>query len=322
MTARFDHRIIFLIIFIAIFFSKGSTILQAQNFSIDTSGFFNESNSKEVIPAFETGPSGFEYPDDLLTEDDENSYVPADIIFVPSEVLYNNRWDTLYIRTGRNDFSNWHDTIPLLLNNPTESAFHFPHKGKLLSRYGVRGGRFHAGMDIKLELGDTIVSAFDGKVRVARVMSGYGKMVVVRHTNGLETVYGHMSKILVNINDEVKAGSPLGLGGRTGRASTTHLHFETRFLGEHFDPGRIIDFENYSLTTDTLIVNKNFWKAGSAHSPAVATSQGAKKYHVIHSGETLSAVSRKYKVSVDDLCRLNGIKKTKVLQIGTRVRVK
>ena len=311
------HKVVVIIIALQLCFMIVSEHSHAQGFTIDTSGFFNEVTSKTLPPDFETGPYGFDYSDELLTE--EENFIPDDMIFVPNEVLYKNRWDTLYIRTGRTDFSNWNDTIHLLLNNPEETAFHFPFKGRLLSPYGPRGSRFHAGMDIKLETGDTIVSAFDGKVRIARVMNGYGRMVVVRHNNGLETVYGHMSKILVNINDEVRAGQALGLGGRTGRATTSHLHLETRLLGEHFDPRRIIDFDSFTLKTDTLHVNRSFWMASPDKSTASAS--GSKKYHVVKSGDTLSAISRKYKLSLNELCRLNGIKHNKILQIGTRIRV-
>lgn len=293
--------------------------IQAQGFIIDTSAFYNESTNKALLPDMELGPACYDYPDEFLEDEEEQAFIPDDIIFIPNQVLYKNRWDTLYIRTGKNDFSNWNDTIHLLLNNPQETAFCFPYKGKLISPYGTRGSRFHAGMDIKLETGDTVVSAFDGRVRIARVMSGYGKMVVVRHNNGLETVYGHLSKLLVNINDEVKAGTPLGLGGRTGRASTSHLHFETRLMGEHFDPRRIIDFDGFTLKTDTLSVDKSFWRA--APSSATASASGAKKYHTVKNGDTLSAISRKYKTSVKELCRLNGIKPDKILKLGTRIRV-
>ena len=200
----------------------------------------------------------------------------------------------------------------------------FPYKGKLLSKYGMRGGRFHAGMDIKLETGDTVISAFDGTVRIARVMSGYGKMVVIRHHNGLETVYAHLSKILVNINEVVKAGQPIGLGGRTGRATTSHLHFETRYLGEHFNPDRIIDFDNYTLVRDTLLINKEFWhplKASSTIASAHDEKSVSKKYHTIRQGDTLSIIARKYRTSVKSICKLNGIKESKTLQLGKKLRV-
>ncbi|GAP42772.1 murein DD-endopeptidase MepM and murein hydrolase activator NlpD [Lentimicrobium saccharophilum] len=295
----------------------------AQSFTIDTSAFLNEEREYLRIQKMPEHDAESTNEEELLTEEDGDNFVPEDMIFVPSDVLYNNRWDTLYIRTGRIDAAGMSDSVLLLLNNPAETPFAFPHKGKLISKYGQRGSRFHAGMDIKLETGDTVVSAFDGKVRIARVMSGYGKMVVIRHHNGLETVYSHLSKILVNINQEVKAGEPVGLGGRTGRASTTHLHFETRFRGEHFNPGKIIDFENYTLRVDTLLISKEFWSLGRSASSLAndGTASSGSKYHTIRSGDTLSKIARRYGTTVNQLCRINGIKPTKVLRIGSRIRV-
>lgn len=288
----------------------------AQGFVIDTSRFLNDTDTTLIIPESAI------YEDEILPEDEERSTFDESI-FVPVDVLYKDRWDTLYIRSGKVNLDEIHDSAFIWLNNPNETAFHFPYKGRLLSKYGWRSGRFHAGMDVKLETGDTVVSAFDGKVRIARVMSGYGKMLLVRHTNGLETVYAHLSKILVNINDSVKAGQPIGLGGRTGRATTSHLHFETRYLGEHFNPDRIIDFENFTLIKDTLLINKEFWHPLKAKTIASAYDDNTigKKYHIIRQGDTLSAIARKYKTSVKRICQLNGIKQTKILQLGKRLRV-
>lgn len=295
----------------------------AQSFTIDTSAFLNEERENLRIQKMPEQDTESTDEEELLTEEDGDNFVPEDMIFVPSDVLYNNRWDTLYIRTGRIDVAGMSDSVLLLLNNPVETPFAFPYKGKLISKYGQRGSRFHAGMDIKLETGDTVVSAFDGKVRIARVMSGYGKMVVIRHNNGLETVYSHLSKILVSINQEVRAGEPIGLGGRTGRATTTHLHFETRFRGEHFNPGKIIDFENYTLRVDTLLISKEFWSSGRSASSLAndGTGSSGSKYHTIRSGDTLSKIARRYGTTVNQLCRINGIKPTKVLRIGSRIRV-
>jgi murein DD-endopeptidase MepM/ murein hydrolase activator NlpD len=304
------------VLLVAVLFSAAMQVSLAQGFVIDTNSFLNEVDTTRIIQETHT------FEDEILPEDEE-SFITGDSISVPSDLLYKNRWDTLYIRTGKVNFSEIHDSVIIRLNNPAETPFHFPYKGKLISKYGWRSGRFHSGMDIKLNQGDTIVSAFDGKVRIARVMSGYGKMIVIRHNNGLETVYSHLSKILVGINQEVKAGQPIGLGGRTGRATTTHLHFETRYLGEHFNPDRIIDFENHSLIRDTLIINKQFWQPTKASTIASVYDEGSadKKYHTIKQGDTLSAIARKHKTSVKRLCQLNGIRENKVLRIGTRLRV-
>jgi len=314
-----------------------------QGFVIDTTDFFQFEDTLGI------GPAMFDY-DQVIeneiieieenaigggeTEDEqENNFVPADIIFVPADVKNNGRWDTLYIRTSRTDFSKLEEPKHILLNNPVEGKFCFPFKGKLISPYGPRGRRFHAGADIKLETGDTIRSVFTGKVRIARVMSGYGKLIVIRHNNGLETVYGHLSRMLVKVNQEVKAGDPIGLGGRTGRATTTHLHFETRYLGEHFNPNRIIDFDNFCLKQDTLIIDKDFFKkkSGSTVSTAksepetdkpAATKTTSSKYHTVKSGDTLSAMAVRYKTTVSKICKLNGFTSGKKLKIGMRVRVK
>lgn len=307
----------FLRVFIfSAFLFAGIQFSRAQVFVIDTNSFLNEVDTTRLIQETHT------FEDEILP-DDEERVLTEDSFFIPNDVLYKNRWDTLYIRTGRVNLTEIHDSVFIFLNNPHETPFHFPFKGKLISKYGWRSGRFHSGMDIKLEQGDTIVSAFDGKVRIARVMSGYGKLIVIRHNNGLETVYSHMSKIIVGVNQEVKAGQPIGLGGRTGRATTTHLHFETRYLGEHFNPDRIIDFENHTLIRDTLVINKEFWQPTKASTIASAHDEGSadKKYHTIKQGDTLSAIARKHRTSVNRLCQLNGFKENKVLRIGSKIRV-
>ncbi|MBW6489602.1 MAG: peptidoglycan DD-metalloendopeptidase family protein [Lentimicrobium sp.] len=311
-----NSRVIFFqLLFSSTFIVVSTQYAVAQAFAIDTATFLNAqdaiiSDSEEV-----------QFHDEILPEDEERP-LTDDSIFIPSVELYKNKWDTLYIRTGMPPVSEIHDSVFIWLNNPNETPFHFPFKGKLISKYGWRGSRFHAGMDVKLTENDTVVSAFDGKVRIARVMSGYGKMVVIRHHNGLETVYSHFSKILVSVNQEVKAGQPIGIGGRTGRATTTHLHFETRYLGEHFSPDRIFDFENYTLIKDTLLIDRAFWQT-QKNITETNTFGGevVNKYHTIRQGDTLTSIAKRYKTSVNRLCQLNGISQKKTLKIGTRLRV-
>jgi len=330
---KYIFKSILLVLFIVVLSSSG----HGQGFVIDTTDFFYPGDTTKP------GPGGFNYDftyeepvleDENMEEEPGKGYVPGDIIFVPSAVVNNNRWDTLYIRTGRTDLSTLDEPKTILLNDPVEGKFCFPFRGKVISPYGPRGRRFHAGMDIKLENGDTVRSAFSGKVRIARVMSGYGKMVVVRHNNGLETVYGHLSKILVTVNQEVRAGDVLGLGGRTGRATTTHLHFETRYMGEHFNPGKIIDFNNFCVLKDTLVIDKDFFnrkksspqgtsvqKNGDGNSGTSAQAVTS-KYHTIKSGDTLYAIALRYKTTVSKICKLNGISAKKKLTVGKRLRVK
>ncbi len=306
-----------LIIIAQIWFLLSSFNSYSQTFSIDTTTFLNPEIN-------ETGPEYFEYePDEYEPELISNESVTRDMMFVPTDVLYNNRWDTLNIRIGRTDWSKISDSALLFMHDLREHRFVFPFKGKVISNYGPRGGRFHAGVDIKLDKGDTIVSAFDGKIRIARSIHGYGKVVVVRHLNGLETVYAHLSKYLVEVNDEVTAGQPLGLGGRTGRATTEHLHFETRILGEHFNPIKIINFEEYCLTEGLLAMDKYNLGFGSKEVSMVSSNSGNDdvSYVKIKSGDTLYSIARRHKTTVDRLCRMNGITPKKVLKIGTKLKV-
>lgn len=135
-----------------------------------------------------------------------------------------------------------------------DDAFVFPLPGaKVISPYGTRRGRNHTGIDLKTRANDTIVAAFSGIVRVSGRSGGYGNVVVVRHYNGLETVYSHNIKNLVKSGDRIKAGTPIGLTGRTGRATTEHVHFEVRVNGEHFDPNLVIDFGTHKLLQKCLV---------------------------------------------------------------------
>jgi murein DD-endopeptidase MepM/ murein hydrolase activator NlpD len=176
---------------------------------------------------------------------------------IPASKLYNNNWNNKDVRLNSDKMFDKNATYVLTLVNETDNAFVFPFKGKVISPFGYRGRRIHTGTDIKLDLNDEVYSAFDGVVRMAKRYSGYGNIVVVRHPNGLETVYSHLNKIKVKVNQEVKAGDLVGLGGRTGRATTTHLHFETRFLGQPFNAEKLLDFQNYTLKTDTFVIDKN-----------------------------------------------------------------
>lgn len=136
---------------------------------------------------------------------------------------------------------------------------------KVTSQFGRRWGRQHQGIDVKVYIGDTISSAFDGKVRIAKYdPRGYGYYVVIRHPNGLETLYGHLSKHLVKPNQIVRAGEPIGLGGNTGRSTGSHLHFETRLLGQPINPVFMFDFENQDVTGDSYIAKTGSISKGSA----------------------------------------------------------
>lgn len=162
------------------------------------------------------------------------------------------------------------------------SEYTTPTPGHITSNYGYRSrfGRMHYGIDLKLQVGDTVRAAFSGKVRLTKYEGrGYGYYVVVRHDNGLETVYGHLSKFLVKPGQRIRAGQPIALGGNTGRSTGPHLHFETRFLGLAVNPEAIIDFTHGVTHKDIFTFNKASYDKSQKYGPRKkqATASKAKK---------------------------------------------
>ena len=211
----------------------------------------------------------------------------------------------------------------------------------LTSNFGSRWGRQHKGLDIKVYIGDTIRAAFPGKVRVVRYEAGgYGNFVVIRHHNGLETIYGHMSKHLVKPDQDVKAGDPIGLGGNTGRSTGSHLHFETRLCGVALNPALMFDFRNQDVVGDDYMFRKSTYSKESAQATrlrgvggssvvredvldtpgsanAVAKRATATTHlHKVKKGETLYSIARKRHTTVDAICKLNRISKNTRLKMG------
>ena len=189
---------------------------------------------------------------------------------------------------------------------------------KITSKFGPRRRRMHNGIDVKVYIGDTIRAAFSGKVRMVKYeRRGYGKYVVIRHENGLETIYGHLSKQMVNEDQYVEAGEVIGLGGNTGRSTGSHLHFETRFLGQAINPALLFDFEKQDIVTDTYLFQKgnNRYRRNNAKAGVVATS-GDVQYYKVRKGDSLSRISQKTGVSIDRLCKLNGITRRTTLRIN------
>ena len=231
----------------------------------------------------------------------------------PALSLYPN-WNNQYVHAYGNAIIPDTYTIDL-------TGFHMPTPStKITSPFGPRWRRMHNGLDLKVNIGDTIVAAFDGKVRIVKYERRvYGKYVVIRHDNGLETVYGHLSKQLVEENQLVKAGEVIGLGGNTGRSTGSHLHFETRFLGIAINPIYMFDFPKQDIVADTYTFRKakGVKRAGS-HDTQVA--DGTIRYHKVKSGDTLSRIAKLRGVSVSTLCKLNRIKPTTTLRIGQVLR--
>ena len=189
---------------------------------------------------------------------------------------------------------------------------------KITSKFGPRRRRMHNGIDVKVYIGDTIRAAFSGKVRMVKYeRRGYGKYVVILHENGLETIYGHLSKQMVSEDQYVEAGEVIGLGGNTGRSTGSHLHFETRFLGQAINPALLFDFEKQDIVTDTYLFKKgnNRYRRSSSKAGVVA-SNGDAQYYKVRKGDSLSRISQKTGVSIDRLCKLNGITRRTTLRIN------
>lgn len=246
----------------------------------------------------------------------------------PADTLYDGLWHQDQIPYAsrdsiRNLVTDTAFQLILPLVGKGIGTFVNPIEGKVTSRFGPRRYRYHYGIDVNLNTGDTVVAAFCGKVRMAKYHYGYGYMVVLRHHNGLETVYGHFSKILVDTNQNVKAGEPIGLGGNTGRSYGSHLHFETRFLGQPFNPEFVINYDDWKLLDDTLVLTAvNFKHLGGRSSTGSTSTPGLAQYHKVRSGESLSVIARRHGTSVNRLCQLNNISATTTLQIGRSLRVR
>lgn len=192
---------------------------------------------------------------------------------------------------------------------------------KITDIFGYRPNRrrLHQGMDIKVQTGDTIYAAFDGKVRITSYQRrGYGYYVVIRHNNGIETLYAHLSKRLVNVNHNVKAGEPIGLGGNTGRSSGSHLHFETILMGKSIDPALMFDFKNQRMTGESYMYRKPGTKYVENGKVKIAGPE--KKYHKVKSGDTVEKIARKYGVSQKRIFELNGLKPNSIIRPGQSLR--
>ena len=192
---------------------------------------------------------------------------------------------------------------------------------KITSKFGPRRRRMHNGIDVKVYIGDTIRAAFGGKVRMVKYeRRGYGKYVVIRHDNGLETIYGPLSKQMVKEDQYVEAGEVIGLGGNTGRSTGSHLHFETRFLGQAINPALLFDFEKQDIVTDTYLFKKGNNRYRRSNNASAYASNGDIQYYKVRKGDSLSRIAKKTGTSIDALCKLNKISRRTTLRIGQVLR--
>ena len=253
----------------------------------------------------------------------------------PASQLYDD-WDNTYAHKQ----TELPDSFRISLKH-----FCMPTTSRVItSKMGPRWRRMHKGIDVKVYIGDTIRAAFSGKVRVKRYEArGYGKFLVIRHPNGLETIYGHMSDWLVDENETVKAGQPIGLGGNTGRSTGSHLHFETRLCGVALNPALLFDFVNQDVTADYYMFRKSNYEQESVAVNKTIRLDGAPeetetveeqkeiaesevrqytetRYHKVKSGETLYSIAKRRGVTVEQLCKLNHLTRDVKVRPGQILR--
>jgi murein DD-endopeptidase MepM/ murein hydrolase activator NlpD len=268
-------------------------------------------------------------------EETEEETPDTTLILFPSHDLYTS-WDTNAAHPYKFNEIFKEDSVVIQLTQEGDCGFVLPYKGNLTSLFGWRRYRPHYGTDIDLETGDTVVASFDGMVRVARYYHGYGNCVIIRHNNGLETVYAHLSKLLVESGQTVFAGTLLGLGGNTGHSYGSHLHYEIRYLGQALDTQDFIDYEKGELKSGCFVLRKldvenkyDLRALHSRHKHDLMARRGGKygKYPVkagiykVRNGDTLGAIARKRGTTVKSLCRKNGIKPTTRLKVGQRLKI-
>lgn len=279
--------------------------------------------------SWDAQPVDFTVRSSIMREDTTNLYdVEFENIVTVSEELsidcvwvtltkYYAVWNSERINPYSYNISEFNDTIPMQLYDTTKNQnWSMPLADiRVTSMFGFRRYRWHHGIDLDLSTGDPVYASFDGIVRISRYnRSGYGNFVVLRHYNGLETLYGHLSKANVEVGQFVKAGEEIGKGGSTGRSTGPHLHYEVRYRGYAFDPREIYDFENQRMKTDLFRLKPTHFKHLQTQRQTV--------WHTTRSGDSLSKIAQRYRTTVYNLCKLNRISSKSTLRVGKKLRVK
>ena len=287
-----------------------------------------------VVSVIDTLSTPSEQISIVLFNDNTWRYVLAEG-FRNDTTVFDDHWNTTATNAYTDiELNTFPDATPIQLVDSLRS-YHYPYIGRITSKYGPRRGRAHQGLDMSLKVGDPVYAVFDGKVRLSKAAGNYGNLVIIRHNNGLETYYAHLSERSVQTGDWVVAGQQIGLGGNTGRSTGPHLHFEVRYRGQSFDPERIIDFKTGELRREELLLKRRHFSIYAKYEQDFddeveiakieeeeRKAAQAIKYHTVRSGDTLGALARKYGTTVNRICQLNGIKSTSILRIGQKLRVR
>jgi len=318
MVKKYFRYVIFFsfFIFINVQFSNAQ-VIEEDSVTVEDEG---EPDEEEIDDSF-TGYTDLHYWDFMR--------IPGfhfDTTMIPSTNYYPFGWDTVTINPYKEDLKEMSDTVLLHLKDSNDCMFHPPAIGELSSGFGFRAwGRrkkFHFGVDVKMEKGDPVYVIFDGVVRVAKRSADYGYVVLIRHYNGLETLYAHFYQLLTYTGAPVRSGDIIGLAGSTGHSTGPHLHFEVRFKGEKIDPNKIIYFPSGSLLDDNLQIDKSCFKHLYEVQANKLRQNRTGRYYKVHKGDTIATIAYEYGISVKHLTRLNGITAKTKLKPGRRIRVR
>jgi murein DD-endopeptidase MepM/ murein hydrolase activator NlpD len=254
-------------------------------------------------------PEDFNVPDDYL-------FVPHDTSPYPAHGFY-NVWNTRNTHPYPSTLSA-NDTLLMLLLAESKQNCVYSHplekeEIKVTSGFGYREGRRHNGIDLDLDVWDPVHAAFSGMVRYARFHEGYGRLVIVRHYNGLETFYAHLHRLKVEPGDVIEAGDVIGLGGSSGNSTGSHLHFEIRFKGVPINPAHLISFKDRTLRGDTLVMKK-------VHHSYAVYPKGT-TFHTVARGDSPYKIAKRYGIMLSTLFELNGFTKRTHLKVGQKIRI-
>jgi len=243
-----------------------------------------------------------------LTNYYENSEIPSNSTY--------KKWDTRNISPYNESICENDSTILLTLTDTVHNCnFVAPLQNPVVtSNFGWRNERNHNGIDLDLQVLDPVVASFDGMVRIALYHPGYGRVVVIRHYNGLETLYAHLHRFKVRTGDIVEAGQVIGLGGNSGQSTGSHLHYEIRFKGKPLNPKHIVSFKQNKLISDSFQLVKQKWN----YTPIPVGIE----YHTIQRGDFMQKIATRYGLTINELCEINGIKRNKLLIVGRKLRIK
>lgn len=278
----------------------------------------------------------------IVLRDDNTWFLIKNLVVIADDEVFSDHWSVNVVNPYQDiplESLHYRNTICLV---DSVSKFVCPHQRAVFSKFGIRHRRNHTGCDLPYPTGTPVYCAFDGRVRASMYSKGYGNLVIVRHENGLETYYGHLSRRDVEPGDWVHAGDVIGLGGSTGRSTGPHLHFETRYKGYAFDPEWIIDFENGRLRKNVFVLKRSFLSIYSKYVPTsvddeeelymteeqikaeeerIAKERAAMRYHTVRAGETVSAIAVKEHVSIAKIKSLNPKLNVDRIREGQKIRV-